>query len=109
MGDAAPKGEKVMSKAEIMSAEQAVTLLCERWPIGEKKTGRSIQREVEDILLDAGVPEAKLPMQVTIMRRMRDVDDSYGVHVLEGQKCKSTYIKEEPKVWIAKVIAKGSV
>jgi len=94
----------------VMSAEQAVTLLCERWPIGEKKTGRSIHREVEQILLDAGVPEYQLPMQVTIMRRMREVDDSYGVHVLEGQRCKSTYIKEEPRQWIAKVIAaKGKV
>lgn len=94
-----------MNKAEIMSAEEAVTILCKRWPIGEKKTGRSIHREVETILLNAGVPEYKLPMQVTIMRRMRDVDDSFGVHVLEGQKCRSTYIKEEPKEWKAKVIA----
>ncbi|MGH0053798.1 MAG: hypothetical protein ACQ5SW_10455 [Sphaerochaetaceae bacterium] len=94
---------------ERMSAEKAVSILCERWRIGEKKTGRAIQREVENILLDAGVPEVALPMQVTIMRRMRDIDDSYGVHIITG-KCKSTYIKEEPKEWVAKVIqARGNI
>lgn len=99
-----------MNKAQIMSAEQAVAILCERWKIGELKTGRSIQREVEVIMLEAGVPEMALPMQVTIMRRMRDVDDSYGIHVARNHRCASTYVKEEPKEWIAKVIqAKGKV
>ncbi len=85
-----------------MSTPKAVEILCQRWRIGETKTGYQICNEVEAILFENGCEEH--PMQTNTLRRLREIDDSYGIHIIESKRGKSTYRKDDAKEWVAKVI-----
>lgn len=100
--------KKKEEKAKKMSTAKAVEILCERWRLGETKTGLQICKEVDLILKANGSDES--PMQTNTLRRLREVDDSYGIHVVSRFRGDSVYRKDEAKEWIAKVIAaKGRV
>lgn len=104
MVDEAPEGDDLMEekKEKKMSTAKAVEILCERWNIGETKTGLQICKEVELILKANGSDE--YPMQTNTLRRLREVDDSYGIHVVSRYRGGSVYRKDVAKEWIAKVI-----
>ena len=81
--------EKVDKKKELTCTE-AVHIVMRRWLPGVQKIGDEISGEVQVVLDNAGV--GIKPMQTTIMRRMRECADFYGVKHVYGNK--SEYIKE---------------
>lgn len=89
-----------MGRVELLSVSQAVRMMCDRWPIGQKRTGRSVYQETMAILVSHGSPEK--PLDATVLRRFREVKDGYGIHPVKPSD--SVYIKEDPALWRHKVI-----
>jgi hypothetical protein len=85
-----------------ITVKDAVRIVCEKWPVGVKKRGYEICEEVTRELQENG--SIKRPMQSTILRRLREVDDSYGVHAVTKWCTASEYIKSDRKEWISQVI-----
>lgn len=82
--------EKIEKKEKELTCTEAVHIVLRRWMPGVQKIGDEISGEVQVVLDNAG---AKIkPMQTTIMRRMRECADFYGVKHVYGNK--SEYIKE---------------
>ena len=78
----------------------ALQIVCERWPVGQVKTGLQIYREVQDVLKSHGYKDE--PMDSTVTRRLREMDAGYGVHALKTGV--SEYVKEDKLEYRSKVI-----
>ena len=74
-----------------MTCTEAVRRAVQRWPIGEKKFGPVICDEVRNILY---LHNSRLePMDGTILRRMREIADAYGIEHVRGNESK--YVKTD--------------
>lgn len=75
-----------------MTCTEAVRQTVQRWPIGEMKMGPALCDEVRDILSLHGARDR--PMDGTILRRMREIANEYGVEHMRGNESKYIKIKK---------------
>jgi len=88
-----------MAHKEI-SIVEAVRIVCDRWPVGEKRLGSVIYVKTLHVLREHG--SKARPLDSTVLRRLRDVKDGYGIHPVKTSN--SIYVKEDPAEWRDKII-----